>query len=72
MLFRSDDQNQQKDDQNQQNQNQDKQENQSEQKISQEDARRLLEALASDEMKVQDKVQKDKAAAAMVKTLKNW
>lgn len=69
---REKDQNQQNSDQDQQNQDQDKQQNQGEQKISQEDARRLLEALASDEMKVQDKVQKDKAAAAMVKTLKNW
>jgi Ca-activated chloride channel homolog len=42
------------------------------QTISQDDARRLLEALAADEKKVQDKVLKDKAAAAMVRTVKNW
>ncbi len=63
---------QQNNDQNKQNQDQDRKENQADQKISQDDARRLLEALASDELKVQDKVQKDKANAAMVKTLKNW
>jgi len=63
---------QQNSDQNKQDKEQDRQENQSEQKISQDDARRLLDALASDEKKVQDKVQKDKANAAMVKTLKNW
>jgi len=59
--------------QNQDQQNKDMNDNQSDgQKISQDDARRLLEALASDEKRVQDKVQKDKAAAAMVRTLKNW
>lgn len=65
--------NQNKDQQNQDRQNKDMNDNQSDgQKISQDDARRLLEALASDEKRVQDKVQKDKAAAAMVRTLKNW
>jgi Ca-activated chloride channel homolog len=42
------------------------------QNISQEDARRLLEALSADEKKVQDKVLKEKAAASKVRTLKNW
>jgi Ca-activated chloride channel homolog len=60
-------------DNNQQDQNsREQQQEGNEQKISLEDARRLLEALASDEKKVQDKVLRDKAAAAMVKTLKNW
>ncbi len=40
--------------------------------ISEEDARRLLEALAENEKELQEKVKKDKAAAAMIRTLKNW
>ena len=62
----------------QQNPDQDKsdedqqQQQQGEQKITPEDARRLLEALAADERNVQEKVKKDKAASAMVRTLKNW
>jgi tetratricopeptide (TPR) repeat protein len=63
--------------QNQQKQEQQNQENMNEkqdsgQAISQDDARRLLEALAADEKKVQEKVLKDKAAASMVRTVKNW
>lgn len=41
-------------------------------KISEEDARRLLEALAANEQDIKEKVQKDKAAAAMIRTLRNW
>ena len=45
---------------------------QQQQGISKEDAQRLLNALANDEKKVQEKVKLDKAAKARVKTLKNW
>jgi Ca-activated chloride channel homolog len=41
-------------------------------KISKEDAERLLEALANDEKKVQDKVKKEKASASKVRTIKDW
>jgi hypothetical protein len=41
-------------------------------KISKEDAKRLLEALANDEKKVQDKVKKEKAAAARTRSIKDW
>ncbi|MDX9930168.1 MAG: tetratricopeptide repeat protein [Bacteroidales bacterium] len=40
--------------------------------ISGEDARRLLEALVANEQNIQEKVQKEKAVASMVRTLKNW
>ncbi|MBM3420031.1 MAG: tetratricopeptide repeat protein [Bacteroidetes bacterium] len=51
---------------------QQKQENESQSGLTQEDARRLLEALAENEKQIQEKVKKDKASAAMVRTLKNW
>jgi tetratricopeptide (TPR) repeat protein len=41
-------------------------------KMSKEDAKRLLEALANDEKKVQEKVKKEKANASKVRTLKDW
>ncbi|MDD4644841.1 MAG: tetratricopeptide repeat protein [Bacteroidales bacterium] len=41
-------------------------------KMSKEDAKRLLEALANDEKKVQDKVKKEKANASKVRTIKDW
>ncbi len=41
-------------------------------KISKEDAERLLEAVAMDEKKVQEKVKKDKANASKVRTIKDW
>ncbi|MFA6125681.1 MAG: tetratricopeptide repeat protein [Bacteroidales bacterium] len=41
-------------------------------KISKEDAKRLLEALATDEKKVQEKVKKEKANASKVRTIKDW
>lgn len=76
------DQKDQKDQQNQQDQQgqQDQKDQKPEQqqakqqnvKISKEDARRLLEALATDEKKVQDKVKKEKAKASKVRTIKDW
>jgi Ca-activated chloride channel family protein len=73
------DQNGDKKDQ-QQQQPQDQKEQKSEQqqskaqnvKISKEDAKRLLEALATDEKKVQEKVKKEKANANKVRTIKDW
>ncbi len=41
-------------------------------KMSKEDAKRLLEALATDEKKVQEKVKKEKANASKVRTIKDW
>jgi tetratricopeptide (TPR) repeat protein len=62
------DQQEQQDQQNQEQQQQQPQEG----KISKEDAQRLLEALANDEKKVQDKVKKEKARAKRVRVLKDW
>lgn len=64
---------QQKDDQ-EQDQNQQQQQNHDEQQqqMSREDAERLLQALAENEKEVQEKVKKEKAAKARVRTLKNW
>jgi Ca-activated chloride channel homolog len=64
-------------DQQQQQQQQDQQSGQQEEKqqamkISREDAKRLLEALANDEKKVQEKVKKEKANASKVRSLKDW
>ena len=42
------------------------------QRISEEDARRLLEALAADEKEIQEKVKKAEAKAARVKVEKEW
>jgi len=71
-----------KDQQNQDQQDQENEEQQDQQeqqqqqpqegKISKEDAQRLLEALANDEKKVQDKVKKAKAKAQRVRVLKDW
>jgi Ca-activated chloride channel homolog len=72
------DQDQQKEqDDKQQNQQQDEQKEEQQQakqdvKISKEDAKRLLEALANDEKKVQEKVKKEKASANKVRTIKDW
>jgi len=79
---------QQKSEENKQDQNQDQQQQQQEQqdkssdgkgkqqpqqaKISKEDAKRLLEAIANDEKKVQDKVKKQKAAAIRTRSIKDW
>jgi len=65
---------QQKDQGQQQPQASDDKENQQSQpvKISKEDAKRLLEAIARNEKKVQEKVKKEKAAAARVRSIKDW
>ncbi len=66
------DQNQQ--DNQDQNQNQDQQQQQQQQQpeISKEDAERILQALANDEKETQKKVKEQQAAAAKVKTEKEW
>jgi Ca-activated chloride channel homolog len=66
-----------KDDQNKQEQEQQKDQNnkqdqQQQQSISKEDAQRILNALANDEKKVQEKVKLAKAARNKVNTVKNW
>lgn len=65
---------QEKQDQQQQKNSQPQQQQQQSQpqQISKEDAQRLLDALANDEKKVQEKVKEAKAAKARVKTLINW
>ncbi len=69
---------QDQDKQDQENQDQDKedQENQDQQakplQISREDAQRMLDAIQQQEKDVKDKVDKKKAAAAKVKTEKDW
>jgi len=68
---KKDDQQEQKDQQNKEDQKDTEKEKQS-QKISKEDAQRLLEALANDEKKVQEKVNKAKALQKKVRTMKEW
>lgn len=78
----SEDQNKDQDQNKEQDQNKDQEDNKEDQnqqdkknqpqQMSKEDAERLLQALAADEQKVQEKVKKAKAALARVKTLKNW
>jgi tetratricopeptide (TPR) repeat protein len=67
---------QQKQNQNEQQQDQQDQprdqEQQQEQSISREDAKRLLDALAANEKDTQEKVQREKAAGAKVRVIKNW
>jgi len=68
---------QEKNDQDNQNQDdqQDKQpQDQQDQQpsISREDAKRLLDAMAAKEKDTQEKVQRDKAAQAKVRVIKNW
>lgn len=58
--------------QNDQNQNDKKDHQQQQQSISKEDAQRLLNALANDEKKVQEKVKLAKASKEKVRTVKNW
>lgn len=68
------------DKQQQQNQNKENGKNRKEdqgqqqqaEKISKEDARRILEALKLDEMKVQEKIKKELAQQKKVKVLKDW
>lgn len=60
------------DQQQEQEQEQEQEQQQGEQEMSREDAERLLQALAENEKEVQEKVKKEKAARARVRTLKNW
>lgn len=56
-----------------QDKNQEQQQQQQQQSaISREDAKRLLDALAANEKETQEKVQRDKAAKAKVRVIKNW
>ena len=66
-----DDQNKDKKDQNDKNKDQQK-DQQQQQGISKDDAQRLLNAIANDEKKVQEKVKLAKAAKAKIRTVKNW
>lgn len=63
---------QQDQDQQQEQQEQEQEQQQGQQQMSREDAERLLQALAENEKEVQEKVKKEKAARARVRTLKNW
>lgn len=79
-----DGQNKDKQDQQDQNKDQEKKDSQDQQEeqqqqqqqqqtaISREDAKRLLDALAANEKETQEKVQRDKAAKAKVRVIKNW
>ena len=73
-----DNQDQDKKDENQQNQQQQDQQNQKQeqqqqqQQISQEDARRMMEALQNNEKDIQDRVREQQAKSANVKVEKNW
>lgn len=58
-------------DQEQKDQDQ-QQQDQQESALSREDAKRLLDALAAKEKEAQEKVQRDKAAKAKVRVIKNW
>jgi tetratricopeptide (TPR) repeat protein len=70
----NDDQQQQdqNEDQQQEEKPQDQEQQQQEQSISREDAKRLLDALAANEKETQEKVQREKAAKARVRVIKNW
>ena len=61
-----------KEKQDQQEKDQQEQSQPQPEKISKEDANRLLNALANDEKKIQEKVKKAKAKIKMVKTEKDW
>jgi tetratricopeptide (TPR) repeat protein len=63
---------QDKKDQQQDQKDQEGQQQQQQQSISREDAKRLLDALAANEKETQEKVQRDKAAGAKVRVIKNW
>jgi len=69
-----DQQNQDQKEQDQKDQKQDKNQQQKQQQpeISQQDAERILQALANDEKKTQQKVKEEKAKAAKVKVVKDW
>lgn len=67
-------QNDQDQDKEQQNPDDQPQQDQKDQQppISREDAKRLLDAMAAREKETQEKVQRDKAAQAKVRVIKNW
>jgi len=69
-----DDQQDKNDQEQQQNQDdqQDKKQQDQQPSISREDAKRLLDAMAAREKETQEKVQRDKAAQAKVRVIKNW
>jgi tetratricopeptide (TPR) repeat protein len=87
-LLKEQDEQEQQQDQDQQNQNGDDQDNQNNENmnqsqqqqqeqqegssISREDAEQLLNSLANDEQKVQEKMRLERAAQERKKTLKNW
>jgi tetratricopeptide (TPR) repeat protein len=66
------DQNREQPEQPQDQEQQQQQQQQQEQSISREDAKRLLDALAANEKDTQEKVQREKAAKARVRVIKNW
>jgi Ca-activated chloride channel family protein len=66
------DQDKDKQDQKNDQNNKDQQQQQQQQGMSKDDAQRLLNALANDEKKVQEKVKLAKAAKSKVRTVKNW
>jgi len=63
---------QQQNQQDQQDQKEQQGQDQQQQSISREDAKRLLDALSANEKETQEKVQRDKAARAKVRVIKNW
>jgi len=69
---KDDQQQNQQDQQDQKDQQQQQGQDQQQQSISREDAKRLLDALSANEKKTQEKVQRDKAATAKVRVIKNW
>jgi Ca-activated chloride channel family protein len=66
------DQNKENQDQKNDQQQQPQQGQDQQQAISRDDAKRLLDALAANEKDTQEKVQRDKAAKAKVRVIKNW
>jgi tetratricopeptide (TPR) repeat protein len=62
----------QKQDQQQEDQQNKEGDDQQQPSISREDAKRLLDALSANEKETQEKVQRDKAARAKVRVIKNW
>ena len=66
------DQDKQDQQQQQQQDQEDQQQEQQQTTVSKEDAQRLLDALANDEKKVQEKVKEAKAASQKVRVLINW
>ncbi|MFN2314507.1 MAG: tetratricopeptide repeat protein [Bacteroidales bacterium] len=66
------DQEKQDDQQNQDDKQDQQQQPQQQPSISREDAKRLLDAMAAREKDTQEKVQRDKAATAKVRVIKNW